>query len=172
MIRLLDLPGLAAIESRSQLNAVTAQRDDPELDRMVEAFIRDVLQVSGNTSEMLWEHDYHSSLAAGLSDADALAFASGILSGNDDDDDGLTEIQSWQEDGWDIRRHDGTELICLPMIEDALQCINEGISGRSKVELEAMIWKNRKAEEAKVSPKERSRNQQFLSLGTSPRRRA
>lgn len=174
MIRLLDLPGLAEIEARVRLNALTANRGDPELDRMVEAFIRDVLQVVGNTADMLWEHYYFSSLDAGMGKSEALAVANGTFAYEyGDDEPEITEIESWREDGWDVRGDDGAELICLPMIEEVLQCVDEGICGRSKVELEALIWTNRKAAEAaKLTPKDRARNQQFLSLGTPSRRRA
>lgn len=158
MIRLLDLPGLPAIEARVRLNALTATRQDWDLVRMVEAFTSDVLGIQGNPGVILWD-------ALAAEDEDE-------IEDDADNDDEVPDVELWRQDGWDVRGEDGKELVCLTLIEDALEVVEAGLAPRSKVELEAMIWTARKEAETKPPARERARNQDFLQLGQRRRRGA
>lgn len=127
---------------------------------MVEAFIGDVLGVHGRPASILWDHGYRSAIF--IDDDDEA----------DNDDEDITDIESWRADGWDIVGEDGKELVCFPMISDAVECVQGGLSTRSKIDLEAQIWAARKEGEAQIAPRDKARNQSFLQLGQRRRRGA
>lgn len=153
MIRLLDLPGVRVIESRARLNALTASRNDHDLDRMVETFQVEVLGIPGRPGsylqawdDYLWDN--------GLQEVDEA-----------EDEAALSDIEIWRKDGWDIAGDDGKELICFNLIQEALECIDLGLTGFPKIEIEAAIWKAMKANDTSVDPKVAKHNQAFLQLG-------
>lgn len=158
MIRLLDLPGVQAIESRARLNALTATRNDHDLDRMVEKLQIEVLGVSSRPGAYLqaWDDDLWDN----------------GLEKDDEDDEAGTDIEIWRKDGWDITGDDGKELICFNLLQEALECIDLGLTGFPKIEIEASIWKARKANDTAVDPKVARHNQAFLQLGGRRRKGA
>lgn len=160
MIRVLDLPGVRAIEARARLNALTATRVDHDLGHMVDHLLTEVLGLRGSPSSLLQAWDDYL-WDNGLQDT-----------GEDDEDDGLSDIEIWRKDGWDITGEDGKELVCFNLLAEALECIDLNLGGFPKIEIEATMWKERKANDAAPDPRAAKHNQAFLQLGGRRRRGA
>lgn len=150
MIRLLDLPGVEAIETRLTLNELTGVREDHELANMVDKVIREVFGL-GSRWDFEWSYDNDNAEE------------------DDDDDDDIT---SWRKDGWDITLADGTEARCVDLLDWAMEVINSGVGGRPKLELERDMWAKAKEADTPADPRRAARDTQFLQLGGLRRRRA
>lgn len=146
MIRLFDIPGIPEIENRMRLNALTGVREDHDLDRMILKVIAEVFALK--------------------SECDPYDVSFYI----EDDDSDQEAVAAWRQDGWDVTRPDGQVLECLSRFAWNLAAASEGITKRSMVELEALVWGARNAASPNRDPREKARNHQFLSLG--PRRRS
>lgn len=152
MIRLLDLPLVPEIENRIRLNAMVPSREtDHDLERMIETLLRETLGVR------LPSYMYSEAL-----------YADGDPDIDDDDDD----ITSWRKDGFDIRGEDGAELKCMDRIDWALEVVVAGLGERTRIEIEADLWKRSKALDDAVNQNQRAKDRQFLQLGGPRRRRA
>ncbi len=169
MIRLIDLPGVAEIEARVRLNATARIKgDDWDLARKVSALTEGVFGIKGDPAYVRLDYFSEEYFRIGAEAYNAKYFAA-----DDEETYDLSDVESWLADGWDIRDANGQELLCFELFEDAVQCIEDGIAGRTKTELEAMIWSARKAPAPKKpSPGDKRRNQAFLDLGQRRRRRA
>lgn len=169
MIRLIDLPGVAEIEARVRLNATARIKgDDWDLARKVSALTEDVFGIKGSPASVRMAYFTDEYFRLGAEAYDAKYFAP-----TDEESDDLSDIEAYLAEGWDIRDANGQELLCFELIEDAVQCVEDGIAGRTKTELEAMIWSARKAPTPKKpSQEDQRRNQAFLDLGQRRRRRA
>lgn len=155
MIRLLDL--LPEIENRIKLNDLTGVKLDHDLNRMVEAFIRDKLGVSGAS----WSYGFDF-------DQEGWEFEDCIVVSIKLDP---TDPASWRRIGWDVTDADGKMLRSLPVVSWALAVVAGGKAERSQMELEAELWATqRSAANTNVSPERKRQNANFLSLG-GPRRR-
>ena len=165
MIRLLDLPSVPQIEARVRLNATArVKAEDWDLTQKIAAFIEGVLGIDGSPSSLLLEHYYAELLRLG----DEAYFAKYCA----DDEEDLSDVDAWLAEGWDIRGENGKKLLCFELIEDAIQCLEIGVAGRPKTELEAMIWAARHRAEARPSLRERTQSQDFLKFGQRRRRGA
>lgn len=174
MIRLLDIPGVLAIERRAKLNAVTGVRDDVDLERMVDAVYWNWFNISPD-----YARGYLRDLDLWIDQCAMEAAERGEPQAeNDDDEDAVTE---WRADGWDITGEDQfqqTEAACFPLFEAALEVVEDPHEtyGNSKVEMEAKLFALRKEAEreaqARASAKNRARDQSFLALGQRRRRTA
>ena len=164
MIRLLDLPGVPQLEARVRLNATArVKAEDWDLTQKIAAFIEGVLGIEGAPDSLLLEHYYAELLRLG----EEAYFAEYCA---DDGDEDLSDVDAWLAEGWDIRGENGKKLLCFELIEDAIQCLESGVAGRSKTELEAMIWAARHRAEARPSLRERTQSQGFLKFGQRRRR--
>jgi hypothetical protein len=153
MIRLLDLPLVPEIENRIRLNAMVPSREtDHDLERMIETLVRETLGCR------LPSYMY----------SDAL-YGDGDYVDDDDDDDDIT---SWRKDGFDIRGEDGAELKCMKRIDWALEVVVAGLGERTRIEIEADLWKRSKLLDEAVNQNHKAKDRQFLALGGRGRRRA
>ncbi|MGX8273232.1 hypothetical protein ACWQV9_11160 [Brevundimonas diminuta] len=145
MVRLFDIPGIPEIENRLVLNALTGVKKDHELDRMIEAVMRDTFEL------------------------DPIYELSGMIFEWGDGSDAAI-ISGWRQAQWDVTGPDGKVLEAVNIFGEAMAAMVEGLGQRSMVELEATTWANKNAPKARIDPKTKARNQQFLNLG--PRRRS
>ncbi len=164
MIRLLDIPGIREIENRVRLNAKTiGKATDWDLERMVDAVVYNTLKIESRPSSLIWD-------AIERSGQDIEVVEPEYGSMDEDDEIAASRVQAWRKIGWDLTGDDGRELQCFSCFEDALVCIEARLSGLAKIEIEQIIWTTKKAAEVRATPKERARNQSFLSLGQARRR--
>lgn len=164
MIQVIDLPGVRAIEARINLNALTATRQDHELDQMVERIVTETLGVHGDTREMIWEAIYYAVLEKGGTQDLAQHLANNRKP---------RSVQEWRDDGWDVTGDDGQPLLSLGLLEGALLCISAGLTGRMRIEIEKEIWGAKKEAEANTRPArptDKTLDATFLGLGASRRR--
>lgn len=149
MIRLLDLPLVPEIENRIRLNAMVPTREtDHDLERMIERLVRETLGIP------FPKYTYSDVL---FPDGDYV---------EDEDDD----ITSWRKDGFDIRGEDGAKLRCMEHLDWALEVVVAGRGERTRIEIEAEIWKRSKALDEAVNQNHRTKDRQFLDLGDRRRR--
>ena len=150
MIRLLDLPGVEAIENRLTLNQLTGVREDHELDRMVGRVIGEVFNV-GCRWDWEWTPDNDNDL---------------------DSDEDIDDVTAWRRDGWDVTARDGSEARCLELLEWAMEVVQAGVGGRPKLEIERDMWARTKEAETRADPRRAAQNAQFVQLGGRGRRRS
>lgn len=159
MIRVLDIPGVPAIENRARLNSLAGVRQDFELERMVDLLIFKTLGFETRPEWLILDRDRDESTDDWVE----------RMSANDDEVD---DVEWWAERGWDIRGDEREILACFDLLEDSLICLEDGLGGVGKMQLEAKIWADRKAEETSRSSRSRSQDRAFLNLAQNRRRRA
>lgn len=142
MIRLLDLPGVDAIETRLKLNRLTGVREDHELNAMIEAVIRGVFGL-GSRYDYEWQYD----------------------NDNVDEDDDDDDITAWRKDGWDVTGPDGTEAMCVEVLDWAMEVITAGVGGRERLEIERDMWAKAKQADTPPDPRRQAKDSAFLKLG-------
>lgn len=153
MIRLLDLPLVPEIENRVTLHEmVPARETDHHLEQMIDTLIRETLGVP-------YPSYMYTDIIYGSPDDDDVE--------DDSDDDDIT---SWRKDGFDVRGEDGKELRCLTRIDWALEVVIAGRADRSRLDIEASIWKRSKALDDAVNQNHKAKDQAFLQLGARRRR--
>lgn len=152
MIRVLDLPLVPEIENRMKLDALVPSREtDHDLERMIERLVKETLGVPC-PSYMYFDDLY----------------SDDCVDTDDDEDD----IASWRKDGFDIRDEDGAVLKCLGRIDWALEVVVSGFGERTRIEIEADLWKRSKALDEAANQNHRAKDASFLKLGGRRTRRA
>lgn len=158
MIRVRDLPDFDMIETRARLNTTTGVDNDRdhELSGMISRFSAEVLGIEGDPFWAIhgWE--------AGLTEDQW----------HDDDFDTHGDPAWWRARGWDVLGADGRDLWCFKLIRQPLVCVQLGLGGTNKTELEARLWGIRKAREEASTPRRRALDKSFVALGEKRRRRA
>lgn len=151
VIRLLDLPGASELEARMELLPQASPSSDDKMRSRLDRIAR--------------------FLGYGVTDW-------GTLELPKIEDDRALRVDTddlvlwWQRRDWDITRSDGKPCLIYSLIWEAMAYVELGVSGASRVKLEADLWRLKRDEKQAVNPAQRRREMTWLEFGERRRRRA
>jgi hypothetical protein len=159
LIRLLDLPGAQQLQARLELCPDLSASSDER----VRQLIAGILGVLGFGLDH-WCQAELPELKPGEEPIDLEPYLDAELDG--------TLIAFWRAKGWDIAAPDGSIVRFFPAIGKAMIVVQEGRGSRSKMAVEAEMWRQDRSRRGETDPRQRRQDQGFLALGQRRRRQA